>query len=156
MPITSRVFVKASIVYFVLGAVLGALMLINRSIPLGAWVAYMRISHVQFLIVGWLTQLIMAVGWWLFPPLKIGLRSDSILPVRRGQTQRGSEPLFWAALVGLNVGILLRAAFEPLYSWSKVGFFGFLAGISSLFLLAAVIAFLANMWGRVRELRQKD
>ena len=85
MPITSRAFVKASILYLGLGAILGALMLINRSIPLGSWVAYVRVSHVQILVVGWLTQLIMGVAWWLFPPLKIGLRPDSILPDRRGR-----------------------------------------------------------------------
>jgi hypothetical protein len=156
MPIPSRVFVKASILYFGLGAILGALMLINRTIPLGAWVAYVRISHVQLLIVGWLTQLIMGVGWWLLPPLRIGLRPNSILPVRRGQTQRGSEPLFWATFVALNLGILLRAVFDPLYSWSKIGIFGFLSSISSLLLLAAAIAFVINMWGRVRELCQKN
>ena len=154
MPITARAFVKASILYLGLGAILGALMLINRSIPLGSWVAYVRVSHVQILVVGWLTQLIMGVAWWLFPPLKIGLRPDSILPDRRGQTQRGSEPLFWATFLCLNGGILLRAVFEPLYSWSKTGFFGFLTGISGLFLLAAAIAFVFNLWGRVRELRQ--
>jgi hypothetical protein len=150
MPGTTRAFVKASIVYFCLGAILGALMLIDRSIPLGPAAAYMRVSHIQLLIVGWLTQLILGVAWWLFPPLKIGLRPDSPLPIRRGQTQRGSESLFWATFVCLNAGILLRAVFDPLYSWSKLGVFGFLAGISGLFLFVAAIAFVLNMWGRIR------
>ena len=113
MPATSRTFVKASILYLCLGAVLGALIYINRFIPLGPWVGYVRVTHIQVLIVGWLTQLILGVAWWLFPPLKIGLRTDAPLPVRRGQTQRGSEPLFWATFACLNAGILLRALFEP-------------------------------------------
>jgi Zn-dependent protease with chaperone function len=152
MPVTSRAFVKASILYLCLGAILGALMLINRSIPLGPAIAHVRTGHIVMLVVGWLTQLILGVAWWLFPPLKIGLRSDAPLPIRRGQTQRGSEPLFWATFVCLNVGVLLRAIFEPVYSWTKVGFYGFLVGISGLFLLAAAVSFVVNMWSRVREL----
>ena len=99
MPITSRSFVKASIVYLCLGAVLGALLLVNRWVPLGSAIPLLRTSHIQMLVVGWLTQLILGVAWWLFPPLKIGLGKDSPLPIRRGQSQRGSEPLFWATFL---------------------------------------------------------
>ena len=155
MPTTSRVFVKASIVYFGVGAVLGALLLIQRWIPLGSWIAPLRVSHVQTLIAGWLTQLIMGVGWWLFPPLAMGLRLDAPLPVRRGQAQRGSEPLFWATFVCLNAGVLLQAVFGPLYSWTRVEVFNALAGLSGVFLLAAAVAFVANTWQRVRALGRK-
>jgi hypothetical protein len=152
MPITSRASVKASIIYLALGAVLGVILLINRWIPLGSAVSALRASHIQFLVVGWLTQFIIGVAWWLFPPLAIGLRDDSPLPVRRGQSQRGSEALFWMALAFLNTGILLRALFEPLHSWTKISFFSILAGVSGLFLLAAAVLFVANLWSRVREL----
>ena len=152
MPATSRTFVKASVVYLGIGAILGALMLINRWLPLGPAIAYLRLSHVQFLVVGWLTQLILGVAWWLFPPLAAGLRHDAPLPLRRGQAQRGSEPLFWATFACLNLGILLRGVFDPLYSWAKAGILGFLVGISGLLLLAAAVTFVLNMWGRVREL----
>ena len=152
MPATSRTFIKASVVYLCLGAIVGALMLVNRYLPLGSWVGYLRIGHVQMLVVGWLTQLILGVAWWLFPPLKIGLRADAPLPVRRGQTQRGSEPLFWVTFACLNAGILLRAVFDPLYSWARIGLFNLLVGFSGLFLLLAAVAFVLNMWGRVREL----
>jgi hypothetical protein len=152
VPITSRTFVKASIIYLCLGAILGALMYINRSIPLGPWIGYVRVTHIQMLVVGWLTQLILGVAWWLFPPLKIGLRTDAPLPVRRGQTQRGSEPLFWTTFVCLNAGILLRALGEPIYTWTKIDFFRFLAATSGLFLLLAALMFVINMWSRVREL----
>jgi hypothetical protein len=154
MPDTSRVFVKASIVYLCLGAILGALMLINRWIPLGQVAGLVRASHVEMLVVGWLTQLILGVAWWLFPPLKLGLRGDTPLPLRRGQAQRGSEPLFWATFLCLNAGVLLRAVFDPLYSLTRISSFGVLASVSGLFLFAAAVAFVANLWGRVRELGQ--
>jgi hypothetical protein len=152
MPVTSRTFIKASIVYLALGAVLGALMLINRWIPLGPVASYMRASHIELLVIGWLTQLILGVAWWLFPPLKIGLRTDAPLPVRRGQSQRGSEPLFWATFACLNAGVLLGAVFAPLHSWSRVEALGTLADLADLFLLLAALGFVANMWARVREL----
>jgi hypothetical protein len=152
MPDTSRAFVKASVVYLCLGAILGALMLINRWIPLGQVAGLVRVSHVEMLVVGWLTQLILGVAWWLFPPLKLGLRGDAPQSVRRGQAQRGSEPLFWATFLCLNAGVLLRAIFDPLYSLTRIGPFSVLSGVSGLFLFAAALAFVANMWGRVREL----
>ena len=152
MPLTSRITVKASILYLVLGAVLGAVLLINRWLPLGPAIEALRASHVQFLVVGWLTQFIIGVAWWLFPPLAVGLRADAPLPLRRGQSQRGSEALFWVALACLNAGILLRALFEPLRHWTNLDFFGTLADLSGVVLLAAAALFVINLWGRVREL----
>ena len=152
MPRTSQVSVKASIIYLAIGATLGAILLINRWLPLGPGVYALRASHVQFLVVGWLTQLIIGVGWWLFPPLPIGLRGNTGRPLRWGQAQRGSEPLFWTSLACLNAGVLLQALFAPLYSWTQIGLFDVLAGLSSLFLLIAAVLFIVNLWGRVREL----
>ncbi|MGC9332756.1 MAG: hypothetical protein ACP5JJ_01305 [Anaerolineae bacterium] len=152
MPATARVYIKASILYLGIGAILGSLLLIHRWIPLGTWVLGLRVSHVQFLMVGWLTQLVLGVGWWLFPPLRIGLRSGKPLPGRRGQAQRGSEALFWATFAFLNLGILLRGIFEPLYVWTGIANFQVLASVSGFFLLAAAIAFVQNVWDRVRAL----
>ena len=152
MPLTSRASVKVSIVYLVLGAVLGAVLFVHRWFPLGPAVVALRASHIQFLVVGWLTQFIIGVAWWLFPPLAIGLRDGASLPVRRGQRQRGSESLFWMALACLNAGILLRALSEPLHDWTKLDLFSALAGMSGFLLLAAAILFVVNLWGRVREL----
>jgi hypothetical protein len=152
VPTTARAFVKASILYLGLGALLGALFFLNRWLPLGPALAALRVSHVQFLVIGWLTQLILGVAWWLFPPLEMGLRGDGAGPVRRGQSQRGSEGLFWITFATLNLGVLLRAVFEPLHTWTGVEAFLALAGLSGIFLLAAALAFVLNMWRRVRAL----
>ena len=152
MPRTSRLAVKASVIYLALGALLGALLLINRWLSLGPAIEALHASHVQFLVAGWLIQFIFGVAWWLFPPLAIGLREDASLPVRRGQSQRGSESLFWMAFAFLNAGILLRALFEPLHSWTDLDLFRILADISGLILLVAASLYVVNLWGRVREL----
>lgn len=155
MPATSRVSIKASILYLALGASLGAILLIDRWASLGWAVNTLRTSHVQFLVVGWLTQFIIGVAWWLFPPLAFGLQSDTPMPVRRGQAQRGSERLFWAALACLNTGVMLRALCEPVYTWTQLGLFNTLSDLSGLFLLIAATLFVINLWGRVRELGRR-
>ena len=155
MPATSRAFVKVSIASLILGAILGALLLVNRWLPLDPRLVALKGSHVQLLMVGWLTQLILGVAWWLFPPLALRPRSDGTRQLRRGQAQRGNEPLFWTTFICLNAGVLLRVVFEPLQAWKRLDFFGFLVGISGLFLAVAAIAFVANMWGRVRELGRR-
>jgi uncharacterized membrane protein YqgA involved in biofilm formation len=152
MPTTSRLFVKASVVYLCLGAAIGSLLLINRWLPLGPAVATLRTSHIQFLLTGWLTQLILGVAWWLFPPLALGLHPDAPKPSRRGQAQRGSEPLFWVTFACLNAGILLAAIADPLYALTQVRAFSALTGVSGLLLLAAAVTAVLNMWGRIRAL----
>jgi hypothetical protein len=152
MPITARVFCRASIVYLGIGALLGVILLINRWLPLGGEIPLLKSSHVVMLIAGWLTQFILGVAWWLFPPLDIGAKTAGATSARRGQTQRGSEPLFWATFAALNAGVLLRAISGPLYSWTQIGFLDVLSRSSNLLLLAAALAFVANMWRRVREL----
>lgn len=152
MPTTSRFFVKASIIYLGLGAALGALLLVNRWLPLGTGVFALKVSHVQFLVVGWLTQLILGVAWWLFPPLRLRRRGDTSQPIRRGQSQRGSEPLFWVTFVCLNAGILFGAIAGPLYNWTQISPFRTASELSSLLLLVAALSFVANMWQRVRAL----
>jgi hypothetical protein len=141
--------------YLGLGVVLGALLLINRWLLQNPGIAALRTSHVEALLVGWLTQFIMGVGWWLFPPLAAGLRPNTTLSVQRGQAQRGNEALFWATFVCLNIGILLAATFEPAYRLTGVEAFRVLAGISGLFMLVAALAFVINTWGRIRELGQR-
>lgn len=151
MPITSRVYVRVSLVYLVLGAVLGALLLVNRWLPLGAWVYALKVSHVQIVVSGWLIQFILGVAWWLFPPLQLGLRPDG-MRLRRGQAQRGSEPLFWTTFVLLNMGILLRALSVPLQAWTRLAWLEGVSALSGLLLVAAAVTFVLNVWARVRAL----
>ena len=149
MPTTTRVFVRASILYLILGAALGALLLMNDWLSLGSAVYYVKPAHVQFLIVGWLTQLILGVAWWLFPPMAFRLRGQHY---PHGQAQRGSEPLFWVTFALLNAGVVLYALAQPLFTRTGSGFFGGLVALAGVCLLAAALTFVANMWARIREL----
>ncbi len=152
MPITTRTFIRASIVYLCLGALLGLTLYLQRWLVWDPRIILFKASHVQFTLVGWLTQIIMGVGWWLFPPLPSGPRPGAHHPIRKGQQQRGSEPLFWVTFGFLNAGILLGAIGDPLFNWTQAPIYRTLAGLASLFLLAAAVCFVANVWGRIREL----
>jgi hypothetical protein len=87
-------------------------------------------------VVGWLTQLIFGVAFWLFP------RFSAALP-------RGSEALGWASFILLNLGLLLRIVGEP---WLALG-----GNTGSLLVASAVAqllggwAFVANTWPRIKE-----
>jgi hypothetical protein len=151
VPTTTRIFVKMSIIHLVIGATLGAILMIHRWVPLGAGVPVLRASHVPLMIMGWLTQFIMGVGWWLFPPLAAHQRRSEG-GKRRGQALRGSETLFWTTFATLNMGVLLRAVFEPVYALTQVDLFRALAGISGIFLAIAAFAFVLNVWQRIQKL----
>jgi hypothetical protein len=154
MPTTSRVTIRVSVIYLCLGAALGTLLLVNRWILLGPAVSVLRVSHISILVIGWLTQLILGVAWWLLPPLGIRSRTGDGLP-RRGQAQRGSEPLFWATVLCLNIGVLMRAVFQPLFLLTQVNALGRIADLADLFLLAAAVTFVVNLWARVRGRDQR-
>jgi hypothetical protein len=149
MPTTTRITIKVSILYLILGAALGALLMINGWLPLGPAITYVKPAHVQFLVVGWLTQLILGVAWWLFPPIAFRLRGKDY---PHGQAQRGSEPLFWVTFAVLNAGVVLYALAQPLFTRTGSGLFGGLVALAGVCLLAAALTFVANMWARIREL----
>lgn len=95
------------------------------------WPAYLHL-----LVLGWLTQLIFGVAYWMFPRYS-------------AEQPRGSERLGWAAFVLLNGGLVLRAIVEPWHSMSGRGS-AMLVASAALQLLAG-LAFVANTWPRVRE-----
>jgi len=154
MPTPTRAYVKTAFVCLALGAILGALMLTGRWLPLGPVVDYVRVAHAQLMIAGWLTQLVLGVAWWLFPPLP-GLSpatGSADRPARRGQARRGSERLFWLTYALLNAAVVLRSIADPLYSLTHRPLFSLLTGLSAVCLAVTAVTFLANMWPRVREL----
>jgi heme/copper-type cytochrome/quinol oxidase subunit 1 len=94
-----------------------------------------RPTHLHLLVVGWITQVIFGVAYWMFPRYS-------------AERPRGSEPLGWAAFILLNVGLLLRVAGEPFYALGRA--VGGLLVASALAQLLAGWAFVLNTWPRVK------
>ena len=134
MPPLTRLYLKTALVYLI-AALLAGLALATGlpfTIPgLGA-------VYFHLLMVGWVTQLIFGVGYWMFPKFS------------RERPHR-SEALAWATYFLLNVGLLLRAFGEPLSAAQPGTAWGWLLVASAILQLAAGWAFIANTWPRVKE-----
>lgn len=131
MPPLTRLAIRLALAWLVAG--LGGLAL--RPVG-GALLPSPTLYHL--LTVGWLTQLIVGVAYWMFP------RESAARP-------RGRAAPAWAAVLGLNAGLLLRLAAEPVarvHGPAPVTA-GALAA-SALLQLAAAIAFAVHLWPRVR------
>jgi heme/copper-type cytochrome/quinol oxidase subunit 1 len=89
-------------------------------------------------VVGWVTQFIIGVVYWMFPKYF-------------RDRPRGSELLGWASYVLINLGLLLRVIGEPLLGQNPALLWGWLLVISASFQWLGGLAFVANTWGRVKE-----
>lgn len=92
MPRVSVWLVRSSLLYLTLGVTLGAGFLVQKA---GWWVmggAWLVSVHREILLVGWLVQLAMGVGFWILPPVR-----------DRAIRQRPA----WTVAALLNAGLLL-------------------------------------------------
>ena len=67
MPRITRVFVKTALAYFVAALVVGVLLAVRPFAPAldalsGLWPVYWHLF-----MVGWVTQLIVGIAYWMFP-----------------------------------------------------------------------------------------
>ena len=131
MPRLTRWLIRTALLYLVAALALGvALAAPAAQAPLpwlrGAWPGY-----VHLFAVGWVTQLIVGVAFWLFP--RIG----------RGPPR---ERLGWAGYVLMNAGLLLRVAAEPLAgqnTWSA-----WAIPLAALAQAAAAVCWATLLWPR--------
>ncbi|HXI35188.1 MAG TPA: hypothetical protein VNH63_13985 [Gemmatimonadales bacterium] len=137
MPPLTRWYIKTGFVYLVV-ALLGALLLAAAPlIRLPASVMAAGPAQIHAFVVGWLTQLIFGVAYWMFPKFS-------------PEQPRGHNSIAVAAYVLLNAGLLARIVAEP---WQAVH-----AGPWPAYLLVAAavaqwlggVGFVLNTWPRVR------
>ncbi len=136
MPAVTRWFIKSSLIY--LAAALGlALWLAGQSIGF-AVVPGLSPVFFHFFLVGWVTQMIMGVGYWFFPKYS-------------PEQPRRSERLGWTVFGLLNAGLLLRGMAEPLFSLEADATWGTALVISAVLQWLAGFLFVVNTWGRIKE-----
>lgn len=96
--------------------------------------AYLRPIYIHLLTIGWLTQLIMGVAYWMFPKFS-------------KEVPRGNEKLSWTVYTLLNLGLIFRAIGEGFpgagLGWTLV--------LSALCLFLTAWGFVFNTWARVKE-----
>lgn len=146
MPPITRWFLRTALVYFVAALVLGVILQLpaaRRALPAlaFAWPAY-----VHLFMLGWITQLILGVAFWMFPkaPGDTGKRADR------------TWPLLYATL---NAGLLLRVVVEPTATAlaavapstsARPPLVGALLLLAATLQLAAGSLFVWAIWPRVR------
>ena len=108
MPPLTRWFVRTALAYFVAALAVGVGLMLRLVIDLPAAVAALQPAYFHLLMVGWVTQLIFGVVFWMFP------KSSAEHP-------RGSEALGWDTYWLLNAGLPLRAVGEPLTAIRPTG-----------------------------------
>ena len=134
MPLATRLFIKSGILYLVAGIILS---LISEIPDLGLSPLLLPV-YWHMIVVGWITQIIIGVSYWMFPRATKGRRNTN-------------SKIILASFITLNAGLLLRFIAEPfiplnidseLIIWS--------IALSSILQLTAIILFILEIWPRVR------
>lgn len=134
MPRVTRWFIRTGLLYLLVALALGVL----RAWPGGgAWLPAAWQAYVHLLAVGWLTQLIFGVAYWMFPTAP-------------RQTDWGRR-LAWASYGLLNAGLLLRLVAEPIVTTQGPGnVAGAALVLAALAQWLGALAMVVVMWPRVR------
>jgi cbb3-type cytochrome oxidase subunit 1 len=131
VPRLSRWFIRAALIYLLLGFTFGALLLAHKGVPLHPAMWRLLPAHIEFLVLGWMVQLAMGVAFW-------------ILPRFRQPPVRGNVPAAWAAFGLLNAGVLMVGIGSMLGAPALIPFLGRVSEIG------AAVAFAVHAWPRVR------
>lgn len=137
MPALTRWFIKTSFIYFALALAAGLFLAIQSLYRLNILGGLFPV-YIHLLVFGWLTQLVFGVVFWMFPKYTVG-------------QPRHSEPLGWLTYVSLNLGLILRVIFEPIYTNQSSPFMGWMLVVSAILQFLSGLAFVSNTWGRVKE-----
>lgn len=131
MPRLSVWYIRASLLYLLIGFTFGSLLLFNKGLPLHPLIWGLLAAHIETLLFGWTVLLVMGMAFWILPRFPKP-------PVR------GNENLAWGAfiLVNLGIGCLAAGSFLQGGAWLT------LAGRAAEGV--GVLAFAAHAWPRVK------
>ncbi|MBN8620956.1 MAG: hypothetical protein J0L63_18735 [Anaerolineae bacterium] len=138
MPLLSRYYIKAGMLYLLLALLANVLLASSSTLGLPPAINTLRPVYFHLLMVGWVTELIFGVAYWMFP------KFTRELP-------RGNPLAGWATFGLLNIGLIVRVVAEPLVTIKPEWNLGWLLVVSALCQLAAVWLFVVNTWPRIKE-----
>ncbi len=123
--------VRSALCWLAGGALMGALLLAGKAVPLPEAVVRLFPLHAEGMLVGWMVQFTMGMAWW-------------ILPKYPRLPERGPAGPIWAAWMLLNGGVLVAGLGRALGAGDGT----VLAGRAAE--LAAALAFATAAWPRVK------
>lgn len=142
MPTVSRLFVKTGMIYLLLALAAGVALRLQENGHLPPEIQAWRPVFYHLLFIGWVTQLIFGVAWWMFPPIS-------------SAAKRGSEKGMTWVYALLNLGLILRAVAEPLSALGMAGPWSPSLLLAAAFQVGAAWLFVWLLWPRVRASASK-
>lgn len=153
MPTLTRAFLKSALIYLSLALLIGVLLalrsffatvppvaLLRRPVNLiQPLLAVLQPTYLHLFMVGWVTQLIFGIAYWMFPKSS----------VQSGSPAAPDWP-GWTVFGLLNVGLALRLVAEPWIALAGSGGPGWLLALSAMLQLVAGWMFVALAWPRVK------
>ena len=132
MPRLSVYFVRASLIYLILGFTFGGFLLANKGIVFSPSIWAFLPIHIEFTFIGWMVQLAIGIAFW-------------ILPRFSSNTPRGNENWTWGTFILLNLGIICIV----LQSLFGAQWFSFIGRVLEVLAFAA---FVIGNWKRVKPM----
>lgn len=137
MPTLTRWAIRLAMGWLRTGFIAGALYWMNAQWDFAPILIALNPTYLHMLVVGWLTQLIFGVIYWMFPVIsKTNMRGDP----RRA----------WVVLISLNSGLLMRVLCEPWRTVSTNELNGIGLVVSALLQVSAGYLLILTCWPRVR------
>ena len=138
MPLVTRVFVRTALLYLIAALVIGLLIVGQTPLRLPIWMSVLTPIYFHLLMVGWVTQLIIGIAYWMFPKF-------------RKDRPRGSDRLAWSCYILLNSGLLLRLIVEPQQALRSGVLLGWLLVAAAILQWFGGVAFVLTIGPRVKE-----
>ena len=142
MPPVIRLYIKTSLICFVLTFASGAFFMLLNALRLMQMPRDFPLLHAHVGFVGWLGLMVMGVALWMFPLI----RGEH--PETKG---RYHLPSAYAVYYLTTGGLVLRVIGEPWFWRAPSLLPKVLLVLSALGQLAGVILFVWVIWRRVRE-----
>lgn len=137
MPPLTQWFIKSALVYLVTSLLIGVALAAPGAIALPAAVSALIPVYFHLFMVGWVTQIIFGVAYWMFPRV-----SKDHAP--------GSERLALVTYVTLNVGLIARAVVEPTLALRPAPVWTALLIVSAALQWLGALTFAVGTWRRVK------
>lgn len=137
MPLISRSFIKAGMIFFALSLIASLLIELEIAVIPGLIPLFWHM-----LMVGWITQIIFGVSIWMFP----GRNRDEGFKAQKWG---------WLTFTFLNAGLISRIMSEPFAGPASSGFWKSLLVLSAILQVLAVTTYLIEMWPRIMSKKQQ-
>ncbi len=137
MPLLTRTYLKTSLIYFFFALLLALLLASGQVANLPESIAVLRPIYLHLFVVGWISQIIFGMMYWMLPKLT-------------KENPRGNIWLAWATYGLINLGLIMRLVTEPLHALRPSTLWGTLLALSGVLQWLGGILLIATMWKRVK------